>query len=84
MRVTPFVLDRTINVPFLLTVVSAVLAGAIWTSTVSNRLDRLEERTTDLPEMQVRLARMDERGEADKLALQRIERRLELIDAARR
>lgn len=84
MRVTPFVLDRTINVPFLLTVVSAVLAGAIWTSTVSSRLDRLEERTTDLPEMQVRLARMDERGEADKLALQRIERRLELIDAARR
>lgn len=63
MRVTPFVLDRTINLPFLFTVALAIVAGIIWAGNVNNRLDKLEERTRGLPDIEVRLARMDERGE---------------------
>lgn len=83
MRVTPFVLDRTINIPFLLTVAAAVLAASAWTSAVNHRLDRLEERTRGLPDIEVRLARMDERGEASKATLARIEQRLNDVEDGR-
>lgn len=81
MRVTPFVLDRTINLPFLFTVALAIVAGIIWTGNVGNRLDKLEERTRGLPDIEVRLARMDERGESGKATLSRIEQRLDKIEA---
>lgn len=73
LRVTPVVWDRTINLPFLATVAGALMAAIIWTSTVNSRLQQLEERTKALPEMQERIARMDERGEASKATLSRIE-----------
>lgn len=77
MKVTPVVLDRTINLPFLMTVAAALIAGLVWTSTVNNRLDRLEERTSGVPELTERIARMDERGVATRDAVARIEREIE-------
>lgn len=76
MKVTPIVWDRTINLPFLATIGAAVFAAVAWTSAVNARLDRLEERTRALPEIEVKIARMDERGESSKAALARIEDRL--------
>ena len=77
MKVTPVVLDRTINLPFLMTVAAALIAGLVWTSTVNARLDRLEERTATIPAMSESLARIDERGTATRDAVARIERELE-------
>ncbi|GEM_PF-4951227 len=76
MKVTPIVWNRTINLPFLATIGAAVFAAVAWTSAVNARLDRLEERTRALPEIEVKIARMDERGESSKAALARIEDRL--------
>lgn len=73
MRVTPVVWDRTINLPFLATVAVALCSAIVWTSTVNSRLDRLEERTRGLTEMQIRVERMDERGENTKNTILRIE-----------
>lgn len=83
MKVTPVVWDRTINLPFLATVGGAIIAALLWTSSVNARLDRLEDRTSTLPEMQERMARMDERGAASRSSLERIERQLERMDEAR-
>lgn len=77
MIVTPVTFDRTINLPFLGTVLTAIIAGAIWTSSMSNRMERVEAATQGLPEMRERLARMDERGEASKASLERLERAIE-------
>ena len=82
MKVTPLTFDRTINLPFLITVAAAILAASAWTSAVNNRLDRLEERTRGLPEIEVRLARIDERGEGSRASLDRIENRLDRIEQA--
>lgn len=84
MKVTPVVLDRTINLPFLMTVAAALIAGLMWTSTVNSRLDRVEERTSGLPELTERIARMDERGQNTRDAIARIERQLEREQPARR
>ncbi|MBN9467026.1 hypothetical protein [Brevundimonas sp.] len=75
-KVTPIVWDRTINLPFLATIGAAVFAVVTWTSAVNARLYRLEERTRALPEIEVKITRMDERGESSKAALARIEDRL--------
>lgn len=80
MKVTPVTFDRTINLPFLITVVVSILAASAWTSAVNHRLDRLEERTRGLPDIEVRLARIDERGESSKATLARIEQRLDRIE----
>lgn len=77
MKITPVVLDRTINLPFLATVATAIIAAVVWTSTVNARLDRLEDRTAGLPELSERIARMDERGAGTRDAIERIERELE-------
>jgi len=77
MNVTPVTFDRTINLPFLITVVAAIMAGAVWTSNVNTRLDELDHATAGMPDMRERIARMDERGEATKATLQRIERQLD-------
>lgn len=77
MKVTPVVWDRTINLPFLATVAGALIAAVVWTSSVNSRLDRLEERTRGLAEIEVKIARMDERSAATKAALERIERQLD-------
>lgn len=77
MKVTPVVWDRTINLPFLATVAGALIAAVVWTSSVNARLDRLEERTRSLSDMEVKIARMDERGAATKATLERIERQLD-------
>lgn len=73
MIVTPLTFDRTINLPFLITVVAAIAAGAAWTSKIDNRMTAVELSTAALPEMRERLARMDERGEATKAAIARVE-----------
>ena len=83
MKVTPVVLDRTINLPFLGTVGAAVFAAVAWTSAVNARLDRLEERTRALPEIEVKIARMDERGDGSKAALARIEQRLDRMEQSK-
>lgn len=83
MKVTPVVWDRTINLPFLFTVGAAIFAAVAWTSAVNSRLDRLEERTRSLPEIEVKIARMDERGEGSKAALSRIEQRLDRMEQAK-
>ena len=80
MKVTPVVWDRTINLPFLATIAAAVFAAVAWTSAVNNRLDRLEERTRGLADIEVKIARMDERGESSKQTLQRIEQRLDRLE----
>lgn len=80
MKVTPVVWDRTINLPFLGTVAVALISAVVWTSTVNSRLDRLEERTRAMPEIQERIARMDERGENTKEAIGRIEAQLNRMD----
>jgi hypothetical protein len=77
MIVTPVTFDRTVNLPFLVTVVAAIMAGAVWTSNVNARLDELDGATSGMPEMRERIARMDERGEATKATLTRIERQLD-------
>lgn len=82
MKVTPVVWDRTINLPFLATIGAAVFAAMAWTSAVNNRLDRLEDRTRALPEIEVKIARMDERGESSKATLSRIEQRLDRMEQA--
>ncbi len=82
MKVTPLTFDRTINLPFLITVAAAILAASAWTSTVNNELQRLRERTADLPDVYVRLARIDERGESATATMERIETRLDRIEQA--
>lgn len=77
MNVTPVTIDRTINLPFLVTVVAAIGAAAIWTSNVNSRLEALDAATAGMPDMRERIARMDERGEATKVTLARIERQLD-------
>lgn len=77
MKVTPVTLDRTINLPFLVTVVASVMAAAAWSSTMSDRMERVEHAVSGLPMIQERVARMDERGEATKATLARLERALE-------
>lgn len=77
MIVTPVTFDRTVNLPFLITVVAAILAGAVWTSNVNSRLASLDQATAGMPEIRERIARMDERGEATKATLQRIEGQLD-------
>jgi len=77
MQVTPVTFDRTINLPFLVTVVAAIAAGSAWTSSINNRMTAVETSTQGLPEMRERLARMDERGEASRSTLQRVERILD-------
>lgn len=80
MLTTEWKIDRTINLPFLVTVGTALVAGVVWASSVNNRLDNLEQRTRSIPAIEVRLARMDERGEASKGSLTRIEQRLDRIE----
>lgn len=75
-KVTPLTFDRTINLPFLVTVFLALVTAVVWTSGVNHRLDRLEERTRGLPDIEVQLARIDERGAASKAALARIEQKI--------
>ncbi len=77
MQVTPFSFDRTINLPFLVTVVLAIAAGSAWTSKIDNRMTAVESSTAGLPEMRERLARIDERGESTKAAILRIEEAIE-------
>lgn len=77
MKMTPFTLDRTINLPFLVTVVIAIAAGSAWASNTDRRLQGVEQATAGLPEVRERIARMDERGEATKASIARIERLLE-------
>lgn len=83
MKVTPFTFDRTINLPFLVTVFLALVSAVVWTSGVNHRLERLEDRTQGLPEIEVRLARMDERDEASKATLARIEQRMNDMEDGR-
>lgn len=77
MLVTPVTFDRTINLPFLITVLASIISAAVWTSNMSSRMDRVEQSVTGIPEMRERLARMDERGEATKATLARVEQALE-------
>lgn len=77
MKVTPFTFDRTINLPFLVTVVLAIAAGSAWTSKMDNRMTAVERSTSGLQEMRERIARMDERGENTKATIARIERLVE-------
>lgn len=76
MNVTPFTFDRTINLPFLVTVAAAIIAGTIWTSNMDSRMQSVEQATAGLPEMRESIARMDERGDASRATLARIEREL--------
>lgn len=77
MKVSAVTIDRTINLPFLVTVFLALLAAGAWTSTVNARLTALDERTRGISNMQEHVARIDERSEATKASLARIERQLE-------
>lgn len=77
MKTTPWMIDRTINVPFLVTVLSGVIAGAVWASTMDHRLARVEEQMDAIPAMAQTLVRMDERGEGSSRRLESIERELE-------
>lgn len=77
MNITPITFDRTINLPFLVTVVAAIAAASVWTSNITNRMDSVETATAGLPEMRERIARMDERGDGTRDAVARIERLLE-------
>ena len=77
MKVTPVIFDRTINLPFLVTVLASVMAAAAWSSTMSDRMARVEQAVSGLPVMQERIARMDERSEATKATMARLERALE-------
>lgn len=81
-RTTPVTLDLTINLPFLLTVAGMLAAAATWAADSSARLERLEERTRDVPAITERLARIDERGNSGAESLARIERRLDRIEEA--
>lgn len=74
MKVTPVIFDRTINLPFLVTVLASVMAAAAWSSTMSDRMSRVEQAVGGLPVMQEQIARMDERSEAMKATLARLER----------
>lgn len=73
MRVTPLTFDRTINLPFLVTVIAAITAGAAWTSNMDSRMSAVESSTSGLPDMRERIARMDERSEASRATMARIE-----------
>ena len=83
MRVTPLTFDRTVNLPFLVTVVAAIMAGAMWTSNMDSRMSAVESSTSGLPEMRERLARMDERGGGTKDAIGRLETAIGRLEAAR-
>lgn len=63
-RATPVVLDNTINLPFLLAVIGAILAGASWATRSDERLARLEEQMHTLSDMRDRLVRMEARLES--------------------
>lgn len=79
-RTTPVTLDLTINLPFLLTVAGMLAAASTWAASSNARLERLEERTRDMPAMTERLARIDERGASAAESFARIERRLDRIE----
>lgn len=77
MLVTPVTFDRTINLPFLVTVLASILGAAVWTSNMSSRMDRVEQSVAGIPDMRERIARMDERGENTKATLARMEQALD-------
>lgn len=80
MKIPPVTLDLTINIPFLLAVVGGIAAGSAAFATVDYRLASVEERTRNLPAIETQLARIDERSEAGKETLARIERQLEQVE----
>ncbi len=83
MKTTPWTIDRSINLPFLGTVFAAVISGAVWASMISSRMDRVESQVDAIPESQLRVARMDERGASNRETLARMERQLERLEEAR-
>lgn len=64
MKQTPWTIDKTVNLPFLITVASAVVAAAMWATKTDNQLTDLQNATAAIPAMSAKLERLDERSEA--------------------
>ena len=79
-RIPPVTLDLTINVPVVIALIGGIAAGSAAYATVVQRLEALEGRTINLPQIETQLARIDERREAGRDALARIEQRLDKVD----
>lgn len=61
MKTTPWTLDRTINLPFLLTAAVAFASAISFAAKTDNRLANLENATRSVPELSAQLGRLDER-----------------------
>jgi hypothetical protein len=72
MRTTPWVLDRTINLPFLVTVFVIMTSGVLWASKTDNRLANVEMAVAPIAAMSAKLERMDERSEGIRRDLDRV------------
>lgn len=61
MRSTPWTLDKTINLPFLLTAAVAFATAISFAAKTDNRLANLEASTKAVPELSAQMERLDER-----------------------
>lgn len=62
MKSTPWTLDKTINLPFLITVAVLFASSIAFATRTDNRLAVLEQQTSQIAEMRAKLERMDERS----------------------
>lgn len=76
-RTTPWTIDRTVNLPFLMAVVMAMVTALIWGGRMDNRMSNVEKVTADIPEISRRLERIDERSEGVRRDLDRALRQIE-------
>lgn len=79
-RSNSWTIDKTINLPFLLTMFMAVISGAIWASTINSRMQQVEAQVAPIAEMQVQVATINERSVAASQSMARLERHMERIE----
>jgi len=78
-KTTPLTLEFTINLPFIATVVAAMLFQSATNAKSDTRINNIEAATAGLDETKAQVAVLDERTESMKATLGRIEMRVEAV-----
>ena len=79
MKIPPLTIDLTVNLPLVVAIVGGIAAGSAAYASIVERLEDVETRTANIQYIENQLSRLDERSEASKQTLERIERRLEQV-----